>query len=119
MIKRTLEISREAAHLSVRRQQLVLSRDGQQVGSVPCEDIGVVLVDHPGATYSHAALASLAEHDAALVICGADHLPTAVLMPMADHSQVVWRINDQLAVSKPLRKSLWKQLVQAKIRARR
>lgn len=117
MIKRTLEISREAAHLTVRRKQFVLKRDGQIVGSVPCEDIGVVLVDHPGATYSHAALAALAEHDAALVICGANHLPVAVLLPMVDHSQVVWRINDQLAVGKPLRKQLWKQIVQAKVRA--
>jgi CRISPR-associated protein Cas1 len=116
VIKRTLEISREAAHLAVRHKQLVLKRDGQIVGSCPCEDIGMVLVDHAAATYSHAALVSLAEHDAALVVCGADHLPVAVLLPLTDHSQVVWRINDQLAASKPLCKSLWKQIVQAKIR---
>lgn len=117
MIKRTIEISREAAHLTVQHQQLLIKRDGQTVGSIPCEDIGVVLVDHPGATYSHAALVSLAESDAALVVCGHNHLPVAVLLPLADHSQVVWRINEQLGVSKPLQKQLWKQLIQAKIRA--
>jgi CRISPR-associated protein Cas1 len=30
---------------------------------------------------------------------------------------VVWRINDQVSLAKPLRKQLWKQIVQAKIRA--
>lgn len=117
MIKRTLEISREPAQLSVRNEQLVLRRDGQTVGQVPCEDIGVVLVDHPQTTYTHGALAKLAESDAAVVICGRDHLPAAILLPMADHSQVVWRLDAQLAVSRPLRKQLWKQLVVAKIRA--
>ena len=88
MIKRTIEISRDAAHLTVQRKQLLIRRDGETVGSIPCEDIGLVMVDHPGATYSHAALASLAESDAALVVCGRNHLPTAVLLPLADHSQV-------------------------------
>ncbi len=117
MIKRTLEISREPAHLSVRDEQLILKRDGQTIGSVPCEDIGVVMVDHPQTTYTHAALAKLAESDAVVVICGRDHLPAAILLPMADHSQLVWRLNDQLNVGKPMLKQLWRQLVVAKIRA--
>ncbi len=117
MIKRTLEISREPAHLSVRNRQLLLKRDGEVVGSVPCEDIGVVMVDHPQTTYTHAALTCLAESDAAVVICGRDHLPTAMLLPLADHSQVVWRLKDQLNASLPLCKSLWKQVVVAKILA--
>lgn len=117
MIKRTIEISREPAHLTVRLNQLLIQRDGQVVAQIPCEDIGVVLVDQPQTTYSHAALAALAESDAALVICGRDHLPSAVLLPLSDHTQVVWRIGDQLAVSRPVCKNLWKQLVQAKIRA--
>lgn len=117
LIKRTLEISREPAHLSVRLEQLTLSRDGKPFASVPCEEIGVVLVDHPQTTYSHAALAELAASQAVLVVCGRDHLPAAVLLPLADHTQIVWRLADQLAVTKPVRKRLWQQLVQAKIRA--
>ncbi len=97
MIKRTLEISREPAHLSVRYDQLLLKRDGVIVAQAPCEDLGVVVVDHPQTTYTHAALAKLAECGAVLVVCGADHLPAAVLLPLADHSQVVWRLSDQLA----------------------
>jgi len=117
VIKRTLEISREPVHLSVRHEQLVLKRDGQVVGSVPCEDIGVVMVDHPQTTYTHAALAQLAESDAAVVICGRNHLPVAMLLPLADHSQVVWRVRDQLNAGLPLCKQLWKQVVVAKIQA--
>lgn len=117
MIKRTIEISSEAAHLTVKHRQMLIQRDRKTVGSVPCEDIGIVLVDHPGTTYTHAALAQLAESDAALVVCNEQHLPSAILLPLTDHSQVVWRLNDQINASKPLCKQLWKQIVQAKIRA--
>ncbi len=117
MIKRTVEISREPAHLSLKHKQLVLKRDGDVAAQFPCEDLGFVVVDHPQTTYTHSVLAALAESDAVLVVCGHDHLPAGILLPLSDHSQVVWRINDQIAVKKPVRKRLWKQLVQAKIRA--
>jgi CRISPR-associated protein Cas1 len=117
VIKRTIEISREPAHLTVQLDQLVLKRDGQVVGSIPCEDIGVILVDHAGTTYSHAALARLVDFDATVVVCGRDHLPAGILLPLSDHSQVVWRIRDQIAVRGPVRKQLWRQIVRAKIRA--
>jgi CRISPR-associated protein Cas1 len=77
----------------------------------------VVLVDHPQATYTHGALVKLAESDAAVVICGRDHLPAAILLPIIDHSQVVWRLDSQLSVGKALTKQLWRQIVVAKIRA--
>lgn len=53
MLKRTIEISRQAAHLTTRHKQLQLKREGEVVGSVPCEDLALVLVDHPGTTYTH------------------------------------------------------------------
>lgn len=117
MIKRTIEISQEPASLRVRHEQLELRRGEELLRSIPCEDIGVVVVDHPQTTYSHGALASLAEHDAVVVICGNNHLPSALLLPLADHGQVVWRLQDQLRARRPLCKRLWKQLIQAKIRA--
>lgn len=117
MIKHTVEVSREPAYLTVRLGQLVLKNGERLLGSIPCEDVGVVVVDNPGTTYSHAALTTLAESDAVLVICGPNHLPTAVLLPLADHSQITWRLAEQVAVSRPRKKRLWKQLVQAKIRA--
>ena len=117
MIKRTIEVSREPAHLTVRQEQLLLQHGEETVGSVPCEDIGVVVVDQPRTTYSHAALTGLARSDAVLIVCGNDHLPAAILLPLANHSQVVWRVAEQVAVGKPLRKQLWRQIVLAKVRA--
>lgn len=117
MIKRTVEISREPAHLSVHLGQLVLKRNGQAVGSIPCEDLGVVVVDHPQTSYTHAALTRLADSGATVVLCGPNHLPAALVLPLADHTEVVWRVREQLSVKRPVKKRLWQQLVQAKLRA--
>ncbi len=117
MLKRTIEISREAAHITTQHRQIQLKRKGEVVGSVPCEDLGLVLVDHPGTTYTHNALTALLDANVALVVCGKDHLPKGVLVPLSDHLEIVWRIEEQTSVSKPVRKRLWKQIVQAKIRA--
>ncbi len=116
MIKRTVEVSSEPAHLTARLEQLLVQRHGQTAASIPCEDIGILVVDQPQTTYSHAALMGLARSDAILVVCGADHLPAALLLPLADHCQVVWRVAEQVAIGRPLRKRLWRQLVRAKIR---
>jgi len=120
VIKRTIEISQRPVHLTVKAQQLLIQdREGDRaiLASAPCEDIGILLVEHCGTTYTHAALTALLSHDAAVVFCGRDHLPAGLLLPIGEHTQVVWRLHSQLAASKPLKKRLWRQIVQTKIRA--
>lgn len=116
MIKRIIEISKEPAHLSVDLDQLRLKRPSGDA-SIPCEDIGVLLVEHPETTCTNHALAKLVGFGAAVVVCGRNHLPAGILLPFPNHTEVVWRVNDQIEASRPLKKHLWKQLVVAKIHA--
>lgn len=132
VIKRTLEISREPSglHLATRDEQLLLlRRDPAEVarrlpaqppnlaGQVPCEDIGVIMVDSRETTYSHTALCKLAEHGAAVVLCGHDHLPIGMFLPIATNSHLLTRLDAQLTASKPTLKRLWSSVVAAKVRA--
>lgn len=120
MIKRTIEISQEPLHLAVKLDQLQLWRRAPESGlvaSIPCEDIGFVVVDNEGATYSHAALSRLVDFGAVVVFCNDKHLPSGLLLSLSDHTEVVWRLNEQIALRKPVRKQLWRQIVVAKIRA--
>ena len=116
MIKRIIEISTAPAYISVKDMQLVLRREGEVVGSIPIEDIGVLMVDHPGCTYSHAALNELLANNVAVVICGNNHHPNGLLLPLDTHSVQSERFRVQAAAKVPVKKRLWKQLVQAKIR---
>jgi CRISPR-associated protein Cas1 len=54
---------------------------------------------------------------AVVVVCGRDHLPVGVLAPIANNTEVVPRLHDQISAAKPIRKNLWKQIVMAKVRA--
>lgn len=128
MVKRTVEISRDPCHLAVRDGQMLVLRRGvpparlpahppNLVGSVPIEDLGVLMVDERETTYSHALLAEIAEQGGALVVCGRDHHPVGMYLPLSTNTQLLSRLESQLTVSKPTLKRLWQVVVQAKIRA--
>lgn len=128
MIKRTIEISAQPSHVAVRDGQLLILRRTEPparlpanpfnlAGSVPLEDVGIVVVDERETTYSHHALAALMDAGAAVVICGRYHQPSGFLLPYPTHHEVVWRIDRQVRIGKVLRKQLWTQIVQAKVRA--
>ena len=117
MLKRTIEISSQRTHLSMRQGQLTLTRDGNPIASVPCEDVGAVIVDQSQTTYTHAVLRDLASGGGSLVVCGHDHLPVGLLIPFGNHCQVVQRINEQVDATAPTKKRIWQQLIRAKIKA--
>ncbi len=129
MIRRAVEISRVPCSLVTRDEQLlILRRDGgppkplpanppNLAGSIPCEDLGIVIVDERDTTYSHGVLTKLAEHGAALVVCGRDHLPVGVYAPLSRNTDLLARLHAQIGMTKPTRKRLWSRIVAAKVRA--
>lgn len=119
MIRKVVEISQRSADLSAHNGQLELRFHdaGLEKVSVPCEDMGVLVVDNAQVRYAHNALCELAEAGAVVAICGRNHLPAALLMPVSTHTEVSARLHDQIHVKKPVMKRLWRQLVVAKIRA--
>jgi CRISPR-associated protein Cas1 len=116
MIKKVVEVSQAGTFLSVKLGQLVVRRDGQTVGQVPCEDIGVLLVDHTGVTYTHSVLTTLLEQGAAVVICNGQHHPAGMLMPLEGNCVQTERYRQQLLVKEPIKKRLWQQIIQSKIK---
>jgi CRISPR-associated protein Cas1 len=116
MIKRTLHFG-NPAYLNLRNGQLdiKLTEENRQA-TVPIEDIGVVVLDHQQITISHGALAALLENNAAVIVCNGSHLPTGLMMPLDSNSLQNERFRAQVTASEPLKKQLWQQTVQAKIR---
>jgi len=116
MIKRIVEISRARTHLSIRYGQLIVKQEGQQVSSIPCEDIGVLLVDHRGVTYTHSVFTELLRCGAAVVLCSGNHHPTGMLLPIESNTLQTERFRQQIEAKEPVKKKLWKQIVRAKIK---
>jgi CRISPR-associated protein Cas1 len=116
MIKRTVEISGYDTHLHMRRDQLIVERDDQIIGQVPMEDVGLLVIDSPTATYSHTSLVKLLGYGAGVVLCDEDHMPAAFLTALDGHHLQAERLRTQVEASKPACKRLWQQIVQAKIK---
>ena len=119
MIKKTIEISRQPAHLSARLDQLIVQpfdEPKEAARSIPCEDIGVLLIDEPRCSMTQGAIEAMLRHGATMVVCGRDHLPAGIMLPTCSHTEQVQRLREQIDLSRPARKRLWKQIVQGKVR---
>lgn len=114
VIKHTIEIAERPAHLSLAHKQLVIQVEGAK-RSYACEDIGVLVLQHPAISLSAAALNTLLESGAVIVLCGADRLPTGMLLPVVTHTELVPRMLAQIEAGLPARKRLWQAIVRAKI----
>ena len=115
MIGRVVEVAGEDQHLDRNHGFMTVVRDGAEEGRIPLDDIGVLLCNARGLTYSNSLLTALAERGAAVVLCGPKFLPVAWLWPLEGHHVQALRMRQQLEASQPLCKRLWQAIVRAKI----
>ena len=120
MIKKTLFFGNHA-YLSVKNSQLVVKRidsDTQQeaVRTVPIEDIGVVVLEDRQITITNVALDALLQNNCAVITCDERHMPAGMFLPLEGNTTQSERFANQIEASLPLKKQLWQQTVQAKIR---
>jgi len=116
MIKRTIDISDGPTFLNIENDQLLLSRDGERIGSIPCEDVGVLMIDNQATTCTHSAFTRLLARGAVIVLCGPNHLPLGILLPMENNDLHTQRLRAQIAAPLPMRKRLWREIVVHKIK---
>jgi CRISPR-associated protein Cas1 len=115
MIGRVVEIAEDGRHLALSRGFMTVSAAGTEIGRVPLDDVGVVLVNAHGTTYSNNLAVALAQRGATIVLCGANHMPVAWMWPLSGHHVQAARMRAQLGAGRPLCKRLWQALVQSKI----
>lgn len=128
MIKKTLCFS-NPAYLSLRDTQLViklpevekadnLTEDFKKSTEVtrPIEDIGVVVLSHKQITITSGTLEALLANNCAVITCDSKSMPVGLLLPLTGNTTQSERFRDQLEASQPLRKQLWQQTIQYKIR---
>ncbi len=116
MIKRTLFIS-NPYYLSLKDRQLQVSeRGGMVLKSAPIEDIGFLVLDHPQISFTMKLVEELNENNVATVFCDSKHMPSSMLLPLDAHHIQSELFREQINASEPLKKNLWKQTIEAKIR---
>jgi CRISP-associated protein Cas1 len=116
VIKRTLYFGNPAyLHKNLQQLKVIKPEDNSEIGSIPIEDIGVILLDHPQITITHALIEALLENKVALISCDGKHLPVGLMLPLDGNTLQTERFTKQIEASEPLKKNLWSQTVKAKI----
>jgi CRISPR-associated protein Cas1 len=106
----------EPARLSVKQSKLVISRDGEDDASLPFEDLAFLVLDTQRTSLSGAVLSACACAGCLLVTCDDRHLPCGALLPSNQYYRQWETARDQIALSLPRKKNLWREIVRHKIR---
>ncbi len=127
MIKRTIYIG-NSAYLSTANEQMVLKTPAVEKNdlpelikeaathTIPIEDIGVLVLDNKQITITHGLLEKLLANNCAVITCDRASLPVGLLLPLSGNTTQNERFRNQIDASLPLKKQLWQQTIQSKIR---
>ena len=117
MLKRTLFFSTPFC-LSLKDNQMVINTKEMpnEKRTIPIEDIGFVVLEHQQTSITLPLLNALSDNNVAVIICGKDYMPNAMLMNLDSNKTQGESFRAQIEASEPLKKGLWKQVVEAKIR---
>ncbi len=116
MIERTVFLSR-ACYLSTKDKRLVIhpKEENEDDILIPIADIGYLIIEDLTITITSRLMSSLVEANVAVVFCGTNHMPNAMLLNFDSHSTPTETLRIQVESSLPLKKQLWQKTVKAKI----
>lgn len=113
MIKRSILIEKKAK-IICRNLQLCIETE-ERTATIPMEDIGFLVIDHPETFISIPALNHLIENNTSIIICNKVHMPCGMFLNLDGHHIQQQLFKYQLEASVPLKKKLWQQTVKEKI----
>lgn len=117
MLKQTLVFT-NPFRLSLKNAQLVVASKEmpEEVRTIPIEDVGMVMIENQMVSITIPLLNELVDAGVAVVLCDRKGLPHAMLQNLDGHNLQGEFLRNQVEVGEVLRKQLWKQIVEVKIR---
>lgn len=113
MLKKTILLENKAS-LTTKNLQLIIKSEIRE-SAIPIEDIGFLVIDHPEIYLSVPAMNLLIEYNAAVILCGTNHLPNGMFLNLNSHHIQQEIFKNQINASLPLKKQLWQQTIIEKI----
>lgn len=115
MAFRTLTID-SAAEVHVKSGQLTVQRASDEKPlHVDLDDLACIVLSNLDITLSAGALDMISQHGITVLGCGRNYMPSSIVLPFARNSRYSEIVEAQLSMSLPLRKQLWKRIVEQKI----
>ena len=99
--------------LSVKNEQLVI--DNGEITKIPLEDIECIAADNLQISVSAYLLMKFSEYAITFYVTDKSHHPCGAFLPISRHSRHMAVLNQQISMTLPTKKQLWKQIVKQKI----
>lgn len=115
MIRHVIDVSTEGVYISHKRGFLVLNASSSQIAEVPLDDIAVLVLSAIGVSISKGSIMALLDRGSPIVLCGKKFAPESIIMPLFGNYEFTGRLQIQIKASVPLKKQLWKRIIQEKI----
>lgn len=116
MIKQTLMFTSPVS-LSLKDKQMVITfKDNKDTVTRPIEDVGFVIIENPMVSITVPLLNELADNNVAVIFCDKKMMPKTMLMTLDGNTTQQESYKYQLNASLPMKKNVWKQLVECKIK---
>lgn len=115
MLNRVLEIHEENRYLSLNRGFIVIQHGSEELGRVPLDDVGVLLLSAQSVSFSKNILNALAEKGCVSILCGKNYTPQSMVLPVYSHYLFAKILKNQINSSLPFKKRIWQQVVVKKI----
>ena len=113
MLKKSILLENKAS-LSTKNLQLVIKTETRE-STIPIEDIGFLVIDHPEIYLSIPAMNLMIENNTSVIICNTNHLPNGMFLNLNIHHIQQEIFKNQINASVPLKKKLWQKTVIDKI----
>jgi CRISPR-associated protein Cas1 len=115
MIKRIVEVA-NPSYLHLKHKQLLIDQDHETVAQIPIEDIGALILEHSAISLTQPLIIECQKNNVAIIFCDEKHLPYSTILPIAEGNNLHNKIlKQQINISEPTRKNLWKQIIAQKI----
>ena len=110
-----VEITKPGYRLNKKRGFLEVHDGSEKMGQVPFDDILALIISVPGASISTVLIDELCQRNIPLVVCGANFLPSSLILPVSGYGRQFQVMHSQISLSEPRRKRAWQKIIQSKI----
>ncbi len=115
MLKKTLLVT-QIGYISSRYKQLIFKpNESEEIISIPFEDIGIIIIENFQVTITSATMANCSMYGISVVFCDEKHMPSSITLNLDGNNRQTKIVNSQLDAKKPLKKQLWKKIIEQKI----
>lgn len=116
MLKRTVLIE-SPSHLQIENELLKITNKSTSTSeTLTIDDIGFIILENIQSTTTVHFFQKAAENNSIIVICDKTHTPISFTIPLCSNSTQTQTVNRQIQLTTKDKNTLWKQLIQSKVK---